>query len=113
MLEGSGVIAAVVQLAADAGRWLVECRQQVPPAHVGGIDAKLAGGEIDHSLDQEDRFRPAGAAIGRDRRLVRVDAANIDLQRRQPVTAAQQAPGQPGQCDAHRVSAEVGGQPHP
>ena len=113
VLEGSGVIAAVVQLAADAGRWLVECRQQVPPAHVGGIDAKLAGGEIDHSLDQEDRFRPAGAAIGRDRRLVCVDAANIDLQCRQAVTAVQQPAGETRQSDAHRVGAEVGGELNP
>src|SRR2546422_11544342 len=69
-LEGGGIIAAVVQLSADAGGWRIECGQQVAPSHVGGVDAKLARAEIDHSLDQEDRFRPAGAAIGRDRRLV-------------------------------------------
>src|SRR5205823_8133565 len=71
-LQDGWIVSAVVQLAADGGGRLVKCGKQVAPAHGSGIDAQFTGGEIDHPLDQEDRLRPAGAAIGRDRCLVRV-----------------------------------------
>ena len=108
-LEDGWVVAAVVELSADAGGRLVECWKQVVPAHVSGVDAKLACGEIDHPLDQEDRFRPAGSAVRGDRRLVRVHAADIDLERGQPVAATEQAPRQTWKPDAHRIGAQVGG----
>src|SRR5204862_7503981 len=69
-LEDRGVVAAVVELSADAGGRLVECGKEVATAHISGVDAKLASREIDHPLDQEDRFRPPGSAVGGDRRLV-------------------------------------------
>ena len=105
LLQGGGVVAAVVL---PAGRRLVGellGLDEVLEAQLGGVDADLVGEDVDHALDHVHRFGDAeGAAVGdAARRLVGVDAVDLDVGRLQVVGAGGDAE------EAGRELARVGG----
>ena len=64
-------------------------RDEVAPAQGDRIDAELARGLVERALDEIDRLRPAGAAVGRQRPRMRQHAAHGRVHRRDRVHARQ------------------------
>ena len=67
-------LAAVVGLA-DRGP-VRRHRDEIAPAQGDRIDAELARGLVERALDEIDRFRPAGAAVGGERPRMRQHTAH-------------------------------------
>ena len=89
LLQAGRIIAAVVREPGDDVVAVLESRNHVLQADVGGVDAKLVRELVDHPLDHERRFGTAGAAIRLDRRRVGVHAVDVFLDCRDVVDARQ------------------------
>ena len=50
-------------------------RNEIAPPDLGAVDAQLVRGDVEQPLDHEHAVLAAGAAIGRDDRLVGEDGA--------------------------------------
>ena len=84
---------------------------EVSPPELGRIAARLAGRLLDQTLDDEGRLRPAGAAIGVDRRGVGVDRVDLAVDGRDVVLAGQQDAievGRHRRRERREIRAEVG-----
>ena len=100
LLERAQVVARVV---VGAGDGLVrEVGDVVAPADLGRVHAELVREQVHRPLDQCGRLRPAGAAVGADRRRVRHDRVPVEVDLRDVVDAARHQAGE------HRHQAGVG-----
>ena len=84
-------VAAVI---GDAGLNLVRhggSRNEIAPPDLDDIDADDLGRAVEQLLDQKGRFRPPGAAIGRERNGVGEDGMRDGMHRRNLIDAGRQA----------------------
>ena len=84
---------------------------EVHAAEFGRIAPSFARGDLDQPLDQEGRLRPAGAAIGVDRRGVGVDRVDFGVDGGDVVLARQQRRievGRDRRREGRQVGAEIG-----
>ena len=89
-------------------------RDEVPPAHLGGVELELGRERVDRSLHPLRRLGTAGATDGGGARRVRHDRPEVDVDLRDAVRPARHQAGEIGQerTDA-RVCARVLGQAEP
>ena len=80
-------VAAVNGDAGTGVEWQLVGTQQVPAAHLGGIETELASPGVDGSLQGGVDLRLAGASVRPDRRCIRDSSAVAIPQTRYPVQA--------------------------
>ena len=84
---------------------------EIHPAKFCRIAAGLACGDLDQAFNHKGRFRPAGAAIGVDRRGVGVDRVNLAVNARNIVLTRQQrrvGVSRDERRECRHVGAEIG-----
>ena len=109
LAHGGVVVAGIV--GHDDGRLVRERGDEVLAAELGRVAAGLACRHLHQALDHEGGLRPAGAAVGVDRRGVGVDAVHLAVDRGDIVLARQQRRveiGRHRRGEGGEIAAEVG-----
>ena len=107
LVEVGVVVAAVVGEAGGHVVTVVELRNEVLPPHLDGVLADLGGEAVDQPLEHVGGLGAAGAAVGLDRRGVRVDAVDVLVHVRDEVGPAQHEAVE-DRRDARRSGRQVG-----
>ena len=82
-------------------------QDEVDPAHLGRIDARLVRDHVHHPLKIVSGFGTAGAAIGSVRHRVGVDTLDAVIEVRNHIRAGRHHPGRPGEVERLRIGAAV------